>query len=189
MKAATAPPSCGWGNSERVYFRLVLDEERGRGTFPPAWRASESPIAIACSRLVTFFPERPDLSSPRFISCIARSTFSPALGPYRRAAPLFLGIVQLLSSMEFARIKPRNLFRCTRGCCCLTRVCPKTGAGRSGGRQQTLEEILGRATNLIMSRGSSKPHRSSPGPRLEDWSEGALRRQRASAARVGRDRA
>jgi hypothetical protein len=35
-------------------------------------------------RLVTFFPERPDLSSPRFISCIARFTFLPAFAPYLR---------------------------------------------------------------------------------------------------------
>jgi hypothetical protein len=51
---------------------------------PPARRASDSPIAIACLRLVTRLPERPDLSCPRFISCIARSTFWPALRPYRR---------------------------------------------------------------------------------------------------------
>ena len=37
---------------------------------------------MACFRLVTFLPERPDLSLPRFISCIARSTFLPALAPY-----------------------------------------------------------------------------------------------------------
>jgi hypothetical protein len=52
------------------------------GTFPPARRASLRPMAIACLRLVTFFPERPDLSVPRFRSCIARSTFSDAFSPY-----------------------------------------------------------------------------------------------------------
>src|SRR5438445_2939177 len=53
-----------------------------RGTFAPERRASESPIAIACLRLVTFFPDRPDRSLPRFSSCKARSTFSPAFLPY-----------------------------------------------------------------------------------------------------------
>ena len=57
------------------------DQPRFFGTFAPAFRASERPIAIACSRLVTFFPERPDLSSPRLRSCRARSTFAWALGP------------------------------------------------------------------------------------------------------------
>src|SRR4051812_32657811 len=40
-----------------------------RGTLPPARRASLRPIAIACLRLVTFLPERPDLSVPRLRSC------------------------------------------------------------------------------------------------------------------------
>lgn len=47
---------------------------RLRGTFPPARRASLSPIAIACFRLVTFRPEPPDRSVPRLRSCIARFT-------------------------------------------------------------------------------------------------------------------
>src|SRR5215813_7535785 len=53
-----------------------------RGTFPPARRASDSPIAIACFRLVTFFPERPLLSVPLFLRCIADLTFLPAALPY-----------------------------------------------------------------------------------------------------------
>src|SRR5215204_4110963 len=52
------------------------------GTLPPASRASDSPIAIACFLLVTFLPERPLFNSPRFISCMAFSTFSPAFLPY-----------------------------------------------------------------------------------------------------------
>jgi hypothetical protein len=47
------------------------------GTFFPARRASESPMAIACLRLFTFRPERPLLSVPRFISCMARLTLRP----------------------------------------------------------------------------------------------------------------
>jgi hypothetical protein len=56
-------------------------DERREGTLPPERRASLRPMAMACFRLVTFFPERPDLSSPRFISCIARSTFCPDFAP------------------------------------------------------------------------------------------------------------
>jgi hypothetical protein len=41
-------------------------------------------MAIACLRLVTFFPLRPDFSLPRFISRISRSTALPALGLYLR---------------------------------------------------------------------------------------------------------
>jgi hypothetical protein len=54
------------------------------GTLAPERRASFKPIAIACLRLFTFLRERPDFSLPRFISCIARSTFLPAFGPYFR---------------------------------------------------------------------------------------------------------
>jgi hypothetical protein len=56
----------------------------GRGTFPPARRASERPMAIACFRLVTFLPERPERSLPRFFSCMLRATFERALPPYFR---------------------------------------------------------------------------------------------------------
>jgi hypothetical protein len=53
-----------------------------RGTFPPSLRAWERPIAIACLRLFTFFPERPLLSVPFFRSCIALRTLSDAFFPY-----------------------------------------------------------------------------------------------------------
>src|SRR5207247_6478060 len=55
------------------------------GTFAPAFRASERPMAMACLRLVTFLPERPLLSVPRFRSFIARSTFFEAFLLYLRA--------------------------------------------------------------------------------------------------------
>src|ERR1051325_5217334 len=61
------------------------------GTFPPARRASDSPIAIACFRLVTFFPERPLFNLPFFRSCIARLTFCWAFLPYR-AMTLLLSV-------------------------------------------------------------------------------------------------
>ena len=52
------------------------------GTFAPARRASESPIAIACLRLFTFLPARPLFKEPRFRSCITSRTFSDAFLPY-----------------------------------------------------------------------------------------------------------
>ena len=54
------------------------------GAFPPARRASDRPMAIACLRLVTFLPLRPLLSVPRFRSCIARFTFLEAPLEYLR---------------------------------------------------------------------------------------------------------
>lgn len=53
----------------------------GAGTLPPASRASLSPMAMACLRLVTFLPE-PDFKVPFFISRIVFSTFSDAFFPY-----------------------------------------------------------------------------------------------------------
>jgi hypothetical protein len=52
------------------------------GTLPPAARASDNPIAIACLRLVTFLPDPPLFSVPRLRSCIVFSTFSEAFLPY-----------------------------------------------------------------------------------------------------------
>lgn len=46
-------------------------------------------MAMACLRLVTFLPLRPDFSFPRFISCISRSTFLPADGEYLRPEDFF----------------------------------------------------------------------------------------------------
>jgi hypothetical protein len=57
-----------------LLFRLL----RRFGTFAPACRASDKPIAMACLRLVTFLPERPLRSVPRLRSCIAFSTFFDA---------------------------------------------------------------------------------------------------------------
>lgn len=39
---------------------------------------------MACFRLFTFWPERPDRSVPRLRSCMARLTFRPAVEPYLR---------------------------------------------------------------------------------------------------------
>ena len=61
------------------------------GTFLPLRRASERPMAIACLRLFTVFPLRPDFNLPRLNSCISRLTSLPALGLYlRRELDFFL---------------------------------------------------------------------------------------------------
>jgi len=52
------------------------------GTLPPFSRASLSPIAIACLRLVTFRPDRPLFKVPFFRRRIADSTFFEADRPY-----------------------------------------------------------------------------------------------------------
>jgi hypothetical protein len=49
---------------------------------PPARRASDKPIAIACLRLVTLRPELPLRNVPALRSCIARFTFDCAFFPY-----------------------------------------------------------------------------------------------------------
>src|SRR5262249_43172227 len=61
---------------------------------------------MACLRLVTRFPERPERSWPRFISCMARSTFAPALCPYRRGDFRFCGIGT--SCRETMQVRVRN---------------------------------------------------------------------------------
>jgi hypothetical protein len=66
------------------------DEAFFDGTLPPARRASDSPMAMACLRLVTFLPERPLFSFPRFISCMFSSTFSEAFLPYLLAMQILL---------------------------------------------------------------------------------------------------
>src|SRR5947208_14948261 len=68
---------------ERADFFFLLRLVRVFGRLPPSRRASESRIAIACFLLCTFFPERPDFSVPRFLSCIAFFTLEAAFLPYR----------------------------------------------------------------------------------------------------------
>src|SRR5690606_5462597 len=68
-------------------FLLAVDfffaAARFLGTFAPARRASDRPMAIACLRLVTFLPERPLRNVPRLRSLMAFSTFFDAFLPYR----------------------------------------------------------------------------------------------------------
>jgi hypothetical protein len=68
---------------EDDFFELdFFDDDFFDGTLPPARRASESPMAMACLRLFTFLPELPLFSVPFFRSCIAFSTLSCAFFPY-----------------------------------------------------------------------------------------------------------
>jgi hypothetical protein len=85
-----------------VFFAaaFLLVDFFAAGTLPPARRASESPIAIACLRLVTFLPELPLFNVPALSSSIAFSTFSDAFLPYLPA------IVTLLSLEEKDAIGP-----------------------------------------------------------------------------------
>jgi hypothetical protein len=50
-------------------------------------------MAIACFRLLTFLPERPDLSVPRLIARISRSTALPAFFEYFRPLDFLVGMV------------------------------------------------------------------------------------------------
>ena len=65
----------------------------GGGTFLPSLRASDRPMAIACLRLVTFFPLRPLFSLPCFIAFISRSTSLLADGLYFRVELDFFAAV------------------------------------------------------------------------------------------------
>jgi hypothetical protein len=66
------------------------------GTFSPRSLASESPIAMACLREVTFLPLRPLFNFPSCISCIVFSTLLPA--PFEYLAIIFdlKGLVSIL---------------------------------------------------------------------------------------------
>jgi hypothetical protein len=65
------------------------------GTFRPLALASDSPIAIACLRLVTFLPEPPLFSVPALRFFITRSTSLEAFFEYLRAIA-FLRLLHLV---------------------------------------------------------------------------------------------
>ena len=69
-----------------------MDEDFLGGTLAPAFLASERPIAIACLRLVTFRPERPERRVPRLRSRIARSILRLAFFPYLRVLLLAIAV-------------------------------------------------------------------------------------------------
>ena len=68
------------------------------GTLAPFSRASESPMAIACLRLLTVppLPPLPDLSVPFFLLCMALFTDLPAAAPYFRPLDFFFELERFL---------------------------------------------------------------------------------------------
>jgi len=70
------------------------------GTFAPFFRASESPMAIACFRLVTRppLPPFPERNVPRFSLCIALFTDLAAAFPYLAMIPPLPGVFRAGSS-------------------------------------------------------------------------------------------
>jgi hypothetical protein len=62
------------GRRGDCYDPLFDEDDLRFGTLPPARRASDRPIAIACLRLVTFLPDRPLRKVPRLRSRIVFST-------------------------------------------------------------------------------------------------------------------
>jgi hypothetical protein len=82
------------------------------GTFAPFLRASESPIAIACFRLLTRppFPALPERNVPCFFRRIALLTDFPAAFPY-------LGIVASLAEQPIIQQRYRDDAGATMGDC------------------------------------------------------------------------
>src|SRR6266581_6417313 len=86
-----------------------LDEDFFAGTFAPALRASDSPMAIACLRLVTFLPDFPLFKVPCLRSRMTFLTLDCAFLPY-------LGIVlslRLFSGQSVHQPRPDDAFRAT----------------------------------------------------------------------------
>jgi hypothetical protein len=69
---------------EDFFAAVFFEDDFFAGTFPPFSLASESPMAIACLRLVTFLPELL-FSVPFFFRCIALSTRLLEAFPYFEA--------------------------------------------------------------------------------------------------------
>lgn len=99
------PCLSGCGEPHRVAFFLLRDPRfadllpfGGGGTLAPFFRASESPMAIACRRLFTFppCPFVPRRSVPFLRRRMALSTLRLALGPYFRLLDFRLLEVRLL---------------------------------------------------------------------------------------------
>ena len=79
--------------SADVLPRPRTDQDLARlGTFAPFFRASDNPIAMACLRLVTFFPLLPDCNVPFLRRRMALSTFFDAALPYLVAIVPSIGI-------------------------------------------------------------------------------------------------
>ena len=102
----TAVAECASASNRQDFFVDFLLEDFFFGTLPPARRACDRPIAIACFLLVTFFPE-PLFSAPRLRSCIAFSTFSDAFAPYL-ATVLLLRLGDSTTSKDRSRPCPTS---------------------------------------------------------------------------------
>jgi hypothetical protein len=74
--------------NQQVPYAGYLFADRFFGNFFPARRASDSPMAMACCRLVTLFPELPLRKVPALRSLIALATFSEPPLLYCRAMSL-----------------------------------------------------------------------------------------------------
>src|SRR5690242_6780012 len=98
----------GWRHARkrtrRTLQRLLKDYFFFFGTLAPRLRASDKPIAIACLRLFTFFPERPLRNVPALRFFIARSTFLAAPFPYFR----FFAFLAITSSRTKGRSDDRS---------------------------------------------------------------------------------
>src|ERR1700682_239520 len=78
------------------------------GTFFPSALASESPIAIACLRLLTLRPERPLCKVPALRFFIARPTLADALFEYFRAMKYSPGCGKIIfTPWESSAVRPR----------------------------------------------------------------------------------
>jgi hypothetical protein len=87
---------------ERFFLPLFF-----RGTFAPFFRASDSPMAIACLRLFTLppLPPRPLLSVPFLRRRIALATRFPADLPYFRPLDFFLPPDFFLAAMVASSVR------------------------------------------------------------------------------------
>ena len=85
LHCARDTPECARLCPPYFFLLLLLLLPRFGGTFLPFLRASESPMAMACLRLLTFLPLLPLLSVPRLRLRMLRSTSLEALREYRRA--------------------------------------------------------------------------------------------------------
>ena len=96
-----------------VFFFVVFFSELFfaflAGTFFPSFRASERPMAIACFRLLTFFPDLPLFSVPFFFLRIARATFFEAPFEYLRAMNSLRGWV--LGARSTDKCRQKSWFR------------------------------------------------------------------------------
>src|SRR3979490_2384570 len=84
----------------RLMIALLIHDCAFFGTLAPFFRASESPIAIACLRLFTAppLPPFPERRAPFFLRRTALSTVFPAALPYLRP-DFFFAAIDFLPSL------------------------------------------------------------------------------------------